>query len=113
MSRIYDYRIREQVVATGNPGLFPHLGIPLSTALTWLRRGMPEVVWLDTPDGDNARLRQRIAQLEKRVAMLTAVLRLTLTVLRISGVQLGRITVSAHRQALLCALNHAVVREAA
>ncbi len=85
----------------------PHLEIPFSTALTWIRRGMPEVVWLDTPDSDNARLRQRIAHLESRVGMLTAVLRLVLTVLRISGFQLGRTTVSAHRQALLYALDHA------
>jgi len=107
MSRIYDYRIREQVVRTGNPDLFPQLEIPRGTALTWIRRGMPEVVWLETPDSDNARLRERIARLERRVVVLTALLRLVLTVLRISGFQLGRVTASAHRQALLYALNHA------
>ncbi len=107
MSRIYDYRIREQVVRAGNPDLFPHLEIPRGTALTWIRRGMPEVVWLDEPDSDNARLRERVARLERRVAMLTALLRLVLTVLRASGLQLGRVTSCAHRQALLYALNHA------
>jgi len=94
-------------VQTGSPDLFPELEIPRGTALTWMRRGMPDVVWLDTPDGDNVRLRQRIAGLERRVAVLTALLRLVLTVLRISGVHLGRITVRAHRQALLYALGHA------
>jgi len=109
-NRVYDYRIREQVVRTGNPDLFPHLQIPRGTALTWLRRGMPDVVWLDEPDGDNARLRERAARLERRVAMLTALLRLVLTVLRVSGFRLGtdRITSKLHRQALLYALNHAV-----
>ncbi len=105
--RIYDCRIRDQIVQTGNPDLFPHLEIPRGTALTWIRRGMPDVVWLDQPDDDNARLRGRIARLERRVAVLAALLRLVLTVLRISGVQLGRVTVRAHRQALLYALGHA------
>ena len=68
---------------------------------------MPEVVWLDTPDSDNARCRERIVRLERRVAVLTALLRLVLTALRISGFPLGRVTSSAHRQALLYALNHA------
>jgi len=107
--RVYDYRIREQVVRTGNPDLFPHLEIPRGTALTWLRRGMPDVVWLDEPDNDNAKLRQRIARLEKRVAMLSALLRLTLTVLRASGFHLDakRITSAADRWTLLCAIQHA------
>ncbi len=105
--RIYDYRIREQIVRTGDPDLFPELDIPRGTALTWIRRGMPDVVWLDQPDDDNARLRERIAGLDRRVAVLTALLRLVLTVLRISGIQLGRVTVRAHRQALLYALGHA------
>lgn len=42
---------------TGDPDLFPELEIPRGTALTWIRRGMPDVVWLDQPDDDNARLR--------------------------------------------------------
>ena len=92
--RIYDYRIRDQIVQTGNPDLFPHLEIPRGTALTWIRRGMPDVVWLDQPDDDNARLRERIAGLERRVGVLTALLRLVLTVLRICGVPLGRVTVT-------------------
>jgi len=60
--RVYDYRIREQVVRTGNPDLFPELEIPRGTALTWLRRGMPDVVWLGEPDSDNAKLRERVAR---------------------------------------------------
>jgi len=66
--RIYDYRIREQIVRTGNPDLVPELGILCGTALTWIRRGTPDVVLLDQPDDDKARLRERIARLERRVA---------------------------------------------
>jgi len=107
--RVYDYRIREHIVRTGNPDLFPELEIPRGTTLTWIRRGMPDVVWLDDPDGDNTKLRERVARLERRVAMLTALLRLTLTVMRISGFHLNakRISSDAHRQALLSALEHA------
>ncbi len=109
--RVYDYRLREQIVRTGNPDLFPEREIPRGTILTWLRRGMPEVVWLDEPDGDNARLRERVARLERRVSMLTALLRLTLTMLRVlvlgSHVDAKRISSAAHRQSLLSALEHA------
>jgi putative transposase len=45
--RVYDHRIREQIVRTGNPDLFPELEIPRKTALSWIRRGMREVVTLD------------------------------------------------------------------
>ena len=45
--RVYDYRIREAVCASGNPNLFPELDISRSTALSWIRRGCPEVVALD------------------------------------------------------------------
>ena len=42
--RSYDHRVKAQVIATGNPDLFPELQIPRPTALSWLRRGMPDVV---------------------------------------------------------------------
>ena len=45
--RSYDYRIKAQVVATGNPNLFPELEIPRSTASSWLHRGLGDVVVLD------------------------------------------------------------------
>ena len=57
-NRVYDYRNREQVVRTGNPDLFPELEIPRGTTQTWIRRGMPEVVWLEDPDDEHARLRR-------------------------------------------------------
>ena len=83
--RSYDYRIKAQVVATGNPNLFPELEIPRSTASSWLHRGLGDVVVLDDDGETNALLRERVARLEGRVSMLTAVLRLVLVLLRISG----------------------------
>jgi hypothetical protein len=69
--RVYDHRIREQVVRTGNPDLFPELGVPRKTALSWIRRGVREVVTLDDEAWAPA-YHVRIAKLERRIAMLSA-----------------------------------------
>jgi hypothetical protein len=50
-SRSYDHRIKEQIIRSGDPGLFPELEIPRSTAASWNRRGVGEVVSLDEGDG--------------------------------------------------------------
>ena len=42
--RRYDHRIRQAIVASGTPRLFPHLRLPPSTARSWIRRGCPPVV---------------------------------------------------------------------
>ncbi len=80
--RVYDHRIREAVCASGNPNLFPELETPRSTALSWIRRGCPEVVALDEADEDAARLHERLRKLERRVVVLIAVMRLLLAMLR-------------------------------
>ena len=87
--RSYDYRIKAQVIATGNPNLFPELEIPRPTASSWLQRGLGDVVVLDDDGQTDALLRERVARLERRVSMLTAVLRLVLVLLRLSGFRLG------------------------
>ena len=83
-----DYRIKAQVIATGNPNLFPELEIPRSTASSWLHRGLGNVVILDDDSQTDALLRERVARLERRVSILTAVLRLVLVLLRLSGFRL-------------------------
>ena len=37
--RTYDHRIKAQIIATGDPTLFRELGIPRSTAVSWIRFG--------------------------------------------------------------------------
>lgn len=37
--RTYDHRIREAIVASGDPKFFPRLHIPRSTVRTWLKEG--------------------------------------------------------------------------
>ena len=88
--RTYDHRIKEQIILTGNPDLFPELEIPRSTAQSWLRRGVGAVVALDNEHEIEAGLRNRIVKLESRTSMPTAVLGLVLALLRVSGFRLER-----------------------
>ena len=86
--RVYDHGIKEAIVRSRDPSLFPELGIPPSTARSWIQRGIGQVVSLDGDDGPEATLRARIATLERRVRTLSAVLRLTLVLIRVSGARL-------------------------
>jgi putative transposase len=107
--RSYDHRIKERIIRTGNPDLLPALQIPRSTALSWIRRGLGEVVALDRSDEWEPALRDRVAKLEQRVAMLTAVLRLVLALLHVSGFELERSRVpdAASKRRLLSAVERA------
>jgi hypothetical protein len=83
--RSYDHRVKAQIIATGNVNLFPGLDIPRSTASSWIRRGRSEVVSLDEGLDAESKLWNRFARLERRVSMLTAVLRLVSALLHVSG----------------------------
>ena len=91
--RSYDHRVKAQIIATGNVNLFPELDIPRSTASSWIRRGRSEVVSLDEGLDAESKLWDRLARLERRVSMLTAVLRLVLALLHISGFRLDYIRI--------------------
>ena len=106
--RAYDHRIREQVVRTGNPDLFPELDIPRRTALSWIRRGLGDVITLDHEDWQPA-MCVRVASLERRVAMLAAVMQLLVALLRVSGFELERARVpeAADKRRLLSAIERA------
>jgi transposase InsO family protein len=103
--RAYDHRIKEQIIRAGDPELFPELEIPRSTAVSWIRRGVGEIVSLVQADGGEPALQERIAKLEGRVAILTAVLRLVLALLRVSGfsLELSRVPDAAGKSRLLSA----------
>jgi transposase InsO family protein len=88
--RIYDHRIKEQIVRSRNPNLFPELRIPASTARSWIQRGLVEVVSLHPDNGSEDVLRDRITSLESRVRILSTLLRLTMVLVRISGCRLDR-----------------------
>ncbi|MBK7582517.1 MAG: transposase [Myxococcales bacterium] len=95
--RTYDHRIKEQILHAGNPELFPELEIPRSTAQSWIRRGVGDVVSLEAEHEVEAALRARVLGLEHRTAMLIAVLRLVLALLRVSGFTLERGRVADER----------------
>lgn len=106
MSASYDTRIRELIARTGNPDLLPEHDIPRSTRMSWVRRGPRDVVGLDESFDDQARLYDRVARLEHRLQVMTALLRLVLTMLRISGfrVEVQRIPDGSDKRALLFAV---------
>jgi len=86
--KVCDHRIKEQIVRSRNPNRFPDLHIPPSTARSWIQRGLGEVVSLHPDAGSEDVLRDRIATLERRVRILSTLLRLKTVLLRISGCQL-------------------------
>jgi hypothetical protein len=68
--RSYDHRIRKQILL-GNTALTRELGIPRSTAKSWVTRVNRDVAHLGEPVATRARLLARIAKLERRVAVLS------------------------------------------
>ena len=44
MNRAYLPRLKQAIIESGNPGLFPQLTIPRSTTSGWIRNGVSEVV---------------------------------------------------------------------
>ena len=68
--RYYDHRLKRAIWQAGDPDLFPHLDIPRSTAMGWIRRGVPFVVTADEFDDEsevlvieNQRLRNELARI--------------------------------------------------
>ena len=90
----YDHRLKQAIVDTGDPDLFPELAIPESTRRTWMRRGVADVISFDRADADLVALRATIGKLNKRVAVLTTVVRLLVTLVRVSGLSLERTRVA-------------------
>jgi transposase InsO family protein len=85
--RVYDHRIRDAICQTGNPRLFSQLRIPRSTTATWLSRGCRSVVSLDNQH-DIASLLEENDKLKRRARRQTAIIRLLVTLLRVSGFKL-------------------------
>ena len=57
----YDHRIRNAIVASGDPNLFPDLDINRSTTRSWLRRGSKNIVSHDIIDKSKVELLEVIA----------------------------------------------------
>lgn len=65
--------------------------MPASTARGWLNKPTSEVVSLDVLDLDTKQLQHEVIQLRRRVYKLTALLRLAIVVLRVTGFSLHRL----------------------
>jgi putative transposase len=85
--RAYDHRIRDAICDTGDPHLFPKLRIPRSTTATWLSRGCRAVVSLDH-NNDIAAVLTENQSLKRRAQRQTAIIRLLVALLRLSGFKL-------------------------
>ena len=73
--RAYDHRLRHLVCEERDPALFAQLGIPRSTAVSWIRRGSRSIVTLELFGQDEQALRARVLKLERRVRLLLGIVR--------------------------------------
>lgn len=108
--RAYDHRLRERVHRNEPvPGL-RQLRIPRSTRSSWRCRAPRAVVTLDAVDQDRQQLLECIDRLERRVALLTPVVRLAFAIVRASGFQLSgeRLPEGDTKRAVLDAIGAAV-----
>ena len=69
----YDHSQRDLVCWTRDLDLAERLGVPRSTAKSWMRRGVRPVVTSTVLDDDAIHLRIRVLRLERRVQVLLAI----------------------------------------
>lgn len=107
--RVYDHRLRQAVWERQNPHLFPELRIPRSTLAGWLRDPPPDVVTADCLVTNDLALALRVKKLERRCCILTALVRLLLTLVRVQGLGLegGRLPAGDAKARVLRAIGAA------
>ena len=88
--RVYDHRLRTLVQNTGDAHLAIRQGVPPSTARGWLRQSPCSVVSIDIAEMTTIDLQREVLALRRRLEKIFAVLRLVLSVLRLSGFSLAR-----------------------
>jgi transposase InsO family protein len=86
--RQYDHRIRQAVVASGDPHLFPQLHIPKSTTRTWIRRGTRKVVSTEKATLDMVALLEENERLRARAEFYFAISSVLLILVRVFGVRI-------------------------
>ena len=105
----YDHRLRELVRTTQDVRYALQCGVPPSTARGWLSAPNVQVVTRDSLDMEATQLRSEVQRLQTRIGKLTALLRVLLVVLRISGFSLNqtRLPSGAAKRALLRVIDQA------
>ena len=89
MQRRYDHRLRELVRSTGNIEHALQRGVPRSTARGWLKSTRGDIVTIDVADRDVIRLQHEVLALRKRIEQPSALLRLLVVLLKMSGLSLA------------------------
>ena len=110
--RAYDHLIRDLVCEERSPALFAQLGIPRSTASSWIRRGSRPVVTTELFGQDEQALRARVLKLERRVQLLLGIVRLLFVLVRLFGIGLDsqRVPSGQAKSCLLDAVKRAKKR---
>ena len=86
--RVYDHRLRDRICRNEDLSSLRQLRIPRSTRASWKARGPRPVVTLDAFDDDRQQLLDRIDCLERRLGILTPIVRLLFAIIRASGFRL-------------------------
>ena len=86
--RAYDHRLKRAIWLSGDPDVFPELGIPRSTATGWIRRGVPTVVTTDEFDEESEDLVIENRQLKNELAKVEATQRLQGFTFKLFGLQI-------------------------
>jgi hypothetical protein len=88
LHRAYDHRLKDLICEERTPALFAQLGIPRSTAASWIRRGSRPVITTELFGWDEQQLRAEVLKLEGRVQLLLGIVRLLLLLIRLFGFRL-------------------------
>jgi len=86
--RVYDHRLKQAVFRSRNPYLFPELAIPRSTALGWIKRGVPEVVTTEELDLGKTELLVRCQDLKRERNLAMSTQKLTSFTFKLFGLQI-------------------------
>ena len=107
--KAYDHRLRDITCEEGAPMLFRDLGVPRSTAASWIRCGQRPVVSTEILAMDQLELQADVIALQRRVKFLLAIVRLAFLLLRLSGFRLDsqRVPEAAAKHSILNAVAHA------
>ena len=85
----YDHRLRELVRHTGDPNVVAALGVPRSTALSWLKKDNGSPVITDRIlDMDSYHLQAEVLALRKRIQKLNAIIGLLRVLIEVMGIRL-------------------------
>lgn len=88
MYRRYDHRIKRMIHKTKNPNLFPELNIPRSTAMTWIKNGIGDIVTIEAFNRTDDEIITENLKLKEELEIAKTKHNLALTTFRIFGFEI-------------------------